>query len=281
MTAPLGAELVRRVVTAALAEDLGDAGDITTNALVGPDTPGVARIVARAPGRVAGVDVGCDAFEQLDARVAINVLRHDGSDVRPGDVIAVVDGPARAILTGERVCLNLIGRLSGIATATRDMVAAIEGTGATIADTRKTTPGLRALEKYAVRVGGGSNHRFGLYDAAMIKDNHIAATGSIGAAVAAVRAATGHTVKVEVEAETLEQAREAVAAGADIVLLDNMDPRELAAAVAAIDGRAIVEASGGVSIATVRSIAESGVDIISAGAITHSAPQLDVALDFD
>ena len=272
-------EALRRVLAAALAEDLGDAGDLTTEAIARPDDRLEAVVVARAGGRVAGTDVIAATYGMLDDRVAVDVHHPDGCDVEAGASIATVVGPAAPILTGERVALNLLGRLSGIATATAALVVSIAGTGARITDTRKTTPGLRALEKYAVRVGGGSNHRFGLHDAAMVKDNHIALAGGIGPAVEAVRLRVGHTVKVVVEVDDLDQLAELLEVGADVVLLDNMAPMTLAEAVAIVGGRMVTEASGGVTPSTVRAVAESGVDYISVGWITHSAPTLDVALE--
>ncbi len=281
MTTGLPDRVVHDDVAAALAEDLGETGDVTTTAVVPAHAVARGRLVARAPGRIAGVEIGLEAFRQIDEAVRAEVTRPDGSDVQAGDTIAVVEGPARALLTGERVCLNLIGRLSGIATATQRLVAAVAGTRARITDTRKTTPGLRALEKYAVRIGGGVNHRFGLFDAVMIKDNHLAIAGSISTAVEAARRHVGHAVTIEVEVDSLAQVDEAVSSGADIILLDNMSPSELTEAVDRIGGAAITEASGGITLETVHAVAASGVDMISSGALTHSAPQLDVALDFD
>ncbi len=277
MTLPPGTDdLIER----ALAEDLGTAGDLTTAAVVPVDARTTARIVARHEGRIAGLEVALRVFTTLDDSVEARILLSDGSDVHPGDTIAELTGPTRALLTGERVALNLLGHLSGVATATRDLVALVAGTGTRVADTRKTLPGLRALEKEAVRIGGGINHRFGLYDAVMIKDNHIAAVGSITDAVKLARDRVGHTVIVEVEADTPDQAAEAVAAGADVVLLDNMDLDTMRAAVKLIGGRAIVEASGGIDADTIGAVAATGVDVISVGAITHSASSLDVGLDF-
>ncbi len=270
---------VRRLLELSLAEDLATAGDVTTDSIFGPDDMAEGRIVAREAGRLAGLSIGLQAFTMLDARVETTILIGDGSDARAGAVVAEVVGPARALLTGERTCLNLLGHLSGIATATRDVVALVAATGARIVDTRKTTPGLRALEKYAVRCGGGGNHRFGLHDAVMIKDNHIAAAGSIAAAVAAVRAGAGHMLKIEVEVDHHDQIAEALRAGADVILLDNMTPQGLAEAVALVNGAALTEASGGITPQTVGAVAASGVDVISMGALTHSAPRLDVAME--
>ncbi|MBK1667775.1 nicotinate-nucleotide diphosphorylase (carboxylating) [Rhodovibrio sodomensis] len=273
--------LVEPVVRAALQEDLGRAGDLTTAALIDPDASAEGSIRARTAGRVAGVQAACLAFELLDPGVRITVLAQDGAPVDAGATILRVAGPARALLTGERVALNLLGPLSGIATATADLVAAVAGTGAAIADTRKTTPGLRALEKAAVRAGGGRNHRFGLDDAVLIKDNHVALAGGPAAAVRRARGAIGHLVKIEVEVDTLDQLDAVLPEGPDAVLLDNMSTETLRAAVARIDGRAIAEASGTVTPASAPAIAATGVDVISAGWLTHSAPALDVGLDIE
>lgn len=270
---------LRRVVETALGEDLGLAGDLTTAAVVAADATTVGRVVAREPGRVAGTDVLGAVFGLLDPRVEVMVDVADGEDVVAGQVVARVVGPTRPILTGERVALNLLGRMCGIATATAQVVAAVAGTDTVIADTRKTTPGLRALEKHAVRMGGGRNHRFGLDAAVMVKDNHVVAAGGIRQAVEAVRERVGHTVTIEVEVDTLAQLEELLEVGADIVLLDNMDPATLAEAVAMVDGRMVTEASGGITSDTVRTVADAGVDVISLGWLTHSAPALDVALD--
>jgi len=268
-------ELVRR----ALAEDLGRAGDLTTDAIVPPGLDAEARLVARAAGRIAGVEPALAAFRLLDPAVAAEVALPDGSDAAAGATIATVRGPARAILAAERTALNFLGRLSGVATATRGLVAAVAGHRARIVCTRKTTPGLRALEKYAVRAGGGANHRFGLDDAVLIKDNHRALAGGVRPAVERARAAVGHLVKVEVEVDTLDQLDEALAAGADAVLLDNMPLDVLRRAVERARGRAITEASGGITPGTAAAVAATGVDLISVGWLTHSAPALDVALD--
>jgi nicotinate-nucleotide pyrophosphorylase (carboxylating) len=265
-----------RVVQASLAEDVGR-GDVTTEATVDATATGVAVLVARAAGVVAGLGAAEAVFRALDPEVEFERLADDG-DVLTGPVpVARVSGSLRAILTGERTALNLLGRLSGIATATRRYVDAVAGTGVAILDTRKTAPGLRALEKHAVAAGGGRNHRFGLDDGVLVKDNHLAATGSIQAAVERLRAATD--LPVEVECDTLKQLEEALAAGADAVLLDNMSLGELRRAVTLTEGRARLEASGGVTLETVRAIAETGVDEISIGALTHSAPALDVSLE--
>jgi len=272
---------VTRLLEVALAEDLASAGDLTTDSIFDSEHRTTGRVVARQAGRVAGIDIALRVFSMLDGRTGVTVMIPDGSDATAGATIAEVAGPTRAVLTGERTCLNLLGHLCGVATATRDTVALIAGTSTRVVDTRKTTPGLRALEKYAVRCGGGSNHRFGLHDAVMIKDNHIAAAGSIGDAVTAVRANIGHMVKVEVEVDRLEQIGPALEAGADVVLLDNMEAATLARAVALINGAAITEASGGITRETIAAVAATGVDVISLGALTHSAPRLDVALDMD
>lgn len=278
--APLPAHLVEAAIRAALAEDLGLAGDITSNACIPADAVSRAAIVARRPGAIAGVDLAAAAFRLSDARIELEVKNGDGSRVAKGDVVLGVNGPTRGILAAERVALNFLGHLSGVATATAALVEAAKGTGAKIVCTRKTTPGLRAFEKYAVLCGGGHNHRFGLYDAVMIKDNHIAAAGGIAKALKAARARAGHMVKIEVEVEDLAGLEEALAGGADIVMLDNMPVDEMRRAVAVNAGRAVLEASGNVRLETVRAIAETGVDIISSGAITHSAPCLDLGLDF-
>lgn len=269
------------LVRAALLEDLGRAGDLTTDTVVPADATASARFVARHPGRVAGLTVSLSAFRLLDPGLTIETLIPDGSDVSPGDTLAVVSGLARPILSAERTALNLLGRLCGIATATRGLVQAVEGCKARITCTRKTTPGLRALEKEAVRLGGGSNHRFGLDDAVLIKDNHLIAGGGIQAAVARARAGLGHMVKIEVEVDTLAQLEELIPLGVDAVLLDNMPPETLARAVRMVDGRMLTEASGNINARTVRAVAETGVDMISVGWLTHSVTNFDVGLDFD
>jgi nicotinate-nucleotide pyrophosphorylase (carboxylating) len=269
----------RELVHRALREDLGRGGDLTTDAIVAPDEEAAGRIVVREPGRVAGVDVAVAAFVALDERVSSEVELGDGGDAEAGALLVRLAGPARTLLTAERTALNFLGHLSGIATLTRVFVAAVAGTGAGVVCTRKTTPGLRALEKYAVRCGGGANHRFGLDDAVLIKDNHVAIAGGVLPAVERVRASVGHTVKVELEVDTLEQLEEGLAVGVEAVLLDNMTIDHLRGAVAMVDGRAITEASGGVTLDNVAEIAATGVDLISIGALTHSAPSLDVALE--
>jgi len=273
--------LIATAVADALAEDLGLAGDITTNAVISRDTVASGVFAARKPGVIAGLDVAAAAFHHLDPSVEFKAFVADGDRVDAGTKIARVSGSARALLSAERVALNFLGRLSGIATLTRRYVDAVAGTRAQIVDTRKTTPGLRALEKYAVRAGGGMNHRIGLFDAVLIKDNHIAVAGGIGQAIGAARAHVGHMVKIEVEVDTLDQLAEALEHRIDAVLLDNMTPDQLAEAVRIVGGRAITEASGGVNLDTVRAIAEAGVDLISVGALTHSATVLDIGLDIE
>lgn len=278
--APLPEPMVAAAVAAALAEDLGLAGDITTNATVPVDAVADAVISTRQDGIVSGLQFAEAAFRALDANAIFEIRHGDGSAVKAGDVIARVSGNARALLTAERVALNYMGRLSGIATLTRRYVDAVRGTTAKIADTRKTTPGLRAFEKYAVRCGGGQNHRTGLFDAVLIKDNHIVAAGGVNRAIEAARASAGHMVKIEVEVDTLDQLDEVLGYDVDAVLLDNMTPAQLKAAVKRVAGRCLTEASGGVNLEMVRAIADSGVDMISVGALTHSARALDLGLDF-
>ena len=264
----------------ALSEDLGTAGDLTTDAVVDPGATAHGALVARAAGRVAGVDIAAAAFGVLDPGAAITVLVDDGTDVDAGTTLATVAGSARALLSAERVALNLLGRLCGVATATAALVAATAGHRARIVPTRKTTPGLRALERYAVRAGGGADHRFGLGDGVLIKDNHIVVAGGITPAVARARDRVGHMVRIEVEVDTLDQLDEVLALGVDAVLLDNMTLDRLRDAVARVDGAMVTEASGGVVPTTVRAVAATGVDLISTGWMTHSAPALDVGLDF-
>ncbi len=271
--------IVEPIVRTALAEDLGRAGDVTSLATIDADARFSAVFAARKDGRVAGIACARLAVAAMDPTARFEVVVPDGADCAPGAVLARVEGDARALLSAERVALNLLGRLSGIATLTRTYVRAVEGTKARIADTRKTTPGLRALEKYAVRCGGGMNHRYGLDDAILIKDNHVAACGGVGEAVRRARAFAGHLMKVEVEVDGLHQLAEALAEGPDVVMLDNFSLQDLREAVALTAGRAVLEASGGVSLQTVRAMAETGVDVISVGALTHSAPSLDVGLD--
>jgi nicotinate-nucleotide pyrophosphorylase (carboxylating) len=270
-------DLVRR----ALLEDLGRAGDLTTDAIVPASHRGRAVVAAREAGRVAGLEPALHAFRVLDPASRVEVLRPDGRDVAPGDAIARVEAAARVLLAGERTALNLLGHLSGIATLTRDVVARLDGLSTRVVATRKTTPGLRALEKHAVRVGGGGSHRYGLDDAVLVKDNHVALAGGIGEAVRRVRESVGHMVKVEVEVDTLAQLDEALALGVDAVLLDNMDLDTLREAVRRARGKALTEASGGIRPENVRAVAETGVDLVSLGWLTHSAPSLDVALDIE
>lgn len=277
---PLPTPIIEPLVRAALIEDLGRAGDITTDAIVSAQARAETGFVARQAGVVAGLDLALLAFKLVDPAIVAAVHLPDGTRISSGDLIATVSGPARGILTAERVALNFLCHLSGIATATAAIVEAVRGTPARITCTRKTTPGLRAIQKYAVRVGGGANHRFGLDDAVLIKDNHIAAAGGIEPAVERARASIGHLVKVEVEVDTLAQLEEALAVGVDAVLLDNMQPEELRRAVAMINGRAIAEASGGITPATAPAIAATGVDLISIGWLTHSVTALDIGLDY-
>lgn len=278
---PLLPLLYEEVVRRALLEDLGRAGDVTTDAIVPPGRTARAVIVARASGRIAGLEPALHAFRLLDPECRIEVCLSDGRDAAAGAVVARVEATARALLAAERTALNLLGHLSGIATATRDVVVRLRGLETRVADTRKTTPGLRALEKHAVRAGGGSNHRFGLDDAVLVKDNHVALAGGIAEAVRRVRGSVGHVVKVEVEVDTLDQLDEALAAGAEAVLLDNMDLATLREAARRARGRAVTEASGGIRPDDVRAVAETGVDLVSLGWLTHSAPALDVALDIE
>lgn len=277
----LPGSVVDKAVAEALAEDLGLGGDITTEATVPAGTRSSGVIAARKPGTVAGMQLAEAAFRTLDPEAAFEVIVGDGGRVEAGGVIARVSGDARALLTAERTALNFLGHLSGIATLTARYVAAVAGTKARIIDTRKTTPGLRALEKFAVRCGGGVNHRFGLFDAILIKDNHIVAADGIVSALERARAHAGHMVKVEIEVTTLDELDDALQLAPDAVLLDNMPLSTLKAAVAGVAGRVLTEASGGVTLDTVRAIADTGVDLISVGALTHSAPVLDVGLDFD
>ena len=281
MIEPLPDILIEPIVRAALAEDLGRAGDITSAACIDADARLSARFASRKSGVVAGVACARLSLIALDPSARFETVVQDGDALQPGAVIAHASANARALLSAERTALNLMGRLSGIATLTHAYVAAVAGTGAVITDTRKTTPGLRALEKYAVRCGGGVNHRFGLDDAILIKDNHVAAAGGVGAAIRRAKAAAGHLVKIEAEVDSLAQLDEALAAGPDVVMLDNFTLADLATAVERAKGRVVLEASGGVTLATVRAIAETGVDVISVGALTHSAPVLDIGLDAD
>ena len=281
---PLGSEEIRRAVQLALAEDIGD-GDATTLATVPEDTGARARMRAREPLVVAGLELAEAAFTELSSAVKVERLARDGQRAGDGEILLRLSGPARAILSAERVALNFVQRLSGIATLTAEFVEAIKGTRAQILDTRKTTPGWRRLEKYAVTCGGGHNHRLGLFDMVLIKDNHLAALRGAepNPVAAAVRRAreTFPQLKIEVEADALEQVERAAEAGADIILLDNMNPVQLRLAVQRVKGRARTEASGGVTLGNARAIAETGVDFISVGALTHSARAVDVGLDFE
>jgi nicotinate-nucleotide pyrophosphorylase (carboxylating) len=278
MTIP--ALMVEPVVRAALLEDLGRAGDLTTDAIVPPTACARTALVARQRGVVAGLGAAAMAFRLVDPSIEIAIERPDGTPLAPGDRIATIAGPARGMLTAERVALNFLGHLSGVASGAATLVEAVRGHKARICCTRKTMPGLRALQKYAVRVGGGMNHRFGLDDGVLIKDNHVAVAGGIRPAILAARRGVGHLVKIEVEVDTLGQLEEALATGVDAVLLDNMTPAQLATAVRMIEGRAIAEASGRITPQTAPAIAASGVDLISAGWLTHSATVLDIGLDW-
>jgi nicotinate-nucleotide pyrophosphorylase (carboxylating) len=274
--------LVEEAVRAALAEDFGRAGDITSQATIPASARARAVIAARKkPGVLAGLALARQTFELVDPTLRFEPLLEDGDKFAAGVVLARIEGPARALLSGERVALNFLGRLCGVATLTSHYAEAIAHTKAKICCTRKTTPGLRAFEKYAVRCGGGVNHRFGLDDAILIKDNHIEVAGGVVPALRAAKNFIGHLVKIEIEVDTLDQLREVLAEGADVVLLDNMSVAQLREAVATIGGRMTAEASGGIDLATLREVAETGVDLISSGALTHSAPTLDLGLDIE
>lgn len=279
--APLPPVMVEPVVRAALLEDLGRAGDITTDSIIPAGTQAKTTLRSRQPGVVAGLDYALAAFRIMDPSIETRIERSDGSRVGRGDVVAVVQGPARGILSAERIALNFLCHLSGIASATRGIADAIAGTRAKVCCTRKTLPGLRTAQKYAVRVGGGFNHRFGLDDAVLIKDNHIAAAGGIAPAIERARSAVGHLVKIEVEVDTFAQLEEAMACHADAVLLDNMGPEMLRDAVSMVAGRAITEASGRIRPDTAAAVAAAGVDLLSVGWLTHSAAALDIGLDYD
>jgi len=276
---PLPRVIVEPAVRAALLEDLGLAGDVTSTAVIPAEHRSRFVMAARKPGVIAGLEIAKLSFELVDPAIKMTAHLADGARVAAGDVIATIEGPSRGLLTGERVALNFLGHLSGIATVTAGIVDAVAGTKAAVVCTRKTTPGLRAFEKYAVRAGGGMNHRFALYDAVLIKDNHIVIAGSVTEAIHRAKANVGHMVKIEVEVDTLDQLREAMEIGVDAVLLDNMSPALLKDAVALVAGRAITEASGGITPDTAAAIAASGVDLLSIGWITHSAPCLDIGLD--
>lgn len=278
---PLPPLLYEGLVRQALLEDLGRGGDLTTDAVAPAGLQVGGGLVARRPGRLAGVDVALAALRLMDPDAVVQVHRTDGQDVAAGDVVATVRGDARGLLAAERTALNFLGHLSGVATATRTIADIVTPLGCTLVCTRKTTPGLRALEKHAVRAGGGSNHRLGLDDAVLVKDNHRLIAGGVGEAVARARRRVGHMVKVQAEVERLDEIEEALAAGADALLLDNMPPERLREAVDLVAGRAVTEASGTITIETAAAVAASGVDLMSVGWITHSAPVLDVALDLD
>jgi nicotinate-nucleotide pyrophosphorylase (carboxylating) len=271
--------LIEPIVRAALLEDLGRAGDITTDAVVPAEATVEAVIAARQPGVLAGLDAALLAFELLDPALRIERWRADGARISRGETVARISGRARGVLGAERTALNLLSRMSGVATATRALADAIAGYKAKIVCTRKTTPGLRTLEKEAVRLGGGVNHRFGLDDAMLIKDNHVALAGGVREALERARRHAGHLVKIELEVDTLDQLAEALEVGVDAVLLDNMPPETLHRAVAMVDGRAVTEASGRITLETAPAVAATGVDLISCGWITHSAPILDLGLD--
>jgi nicotinate-nucleotide pyrophosphorylase (carboxylating) len=271
--------IIEPVVRAALLEDLGRAGDITTDAVVPAEARVEAVIAARQPGVLAGLDAALLAFELLDPALRIERLRADGDRISRGETVAQINGRARGVLAAERTALNLLSRISGVATAARALADAIAGYKAKIVCTRKTTPGLRTLEKEAVRLGGGANHRFGLDDAMLIKDNHIALAGGVRQALERAQGRAGHLVKIELEVDTLDQLAEALEVGVDAVLLDNMTPETLRRAVAMVDGRAVTEASGRITLETAPAVAATGVDLISCGWITHSAPILDLGLD--
>ena len=273
---------IDEAVHRALDEDLGRAGDVTSLATVPETTPARAIMVARQAGVIAGLPLAVATFQKLSPEIRIEPHVRDGASVEKGMKVMTIAGPARTVLTGERTALNFVGRLSGVATLTADYVRHTAGTNMRICCTRKTTPGLRALEKYAIRCGGGFNHRFGLDDAILIKDNHIAVAGGITAVLERARASTGHLVKVEIEVDTLDQLREVLDTGlADVVLLDNMDTATLKQAVKLADGRVVLEASGGLTFASIAEIAATGVDYASSGTLTHSAPNFDVALDIE
>jgi nicotinate-nucleotide pyrophosphorylase (carboxylating) len=278
---PLPALLIEPLVRAALVEDLGRAGDITTDSIVPAETTARLALNARQAGVVAGLDLAALAFRLIDPAIRFEAIHPDGSAVAPGDVIARVEGKARGLLTAERVALNFLGHLCGIASATAAITASLRPHKARVTCTRKTLPGLRMVQKYAVRVGGGANHRFGLDDAVLIKDNHIAVAGGIRPAVERARAAIGHLVKIEIEVDTLDQLHEVLGLPVDAVLLDNMSPAQLSAAVRLVDGRLITEASGGIMATTAPDVAATGVDLISIGWLTHSATVLDIGLDVD
>ena len=270
---------IDHIIRNALQEDIG-LGDVTTMATIEPDVQARAELVAKEDFVLSGIDVAGRVFALLDKDISFEKLKQDGQTVRRGEVLAWLRGSASALLQGERVALNLLQRMSGVATQTSRFVQQVEGTGATIVDTRKTTPGLRVLDKYSVRMGGGRNHRTSLYDGVLIKENHSAAAGGIATAVRRARERVPHTLKIEVETRNMQEVEEALGSGADIILLDNMSPAQLREAVALIAGRALSEASGGVNLDTVREIAETGVNLISVGALTHSSRAVDISMLF-
>ncbi|SNB80341.1 MULTISPECIES: carboxylating nicotinate-nucleotide diphosphorylase [unclassified Agrobacterium] len=278
---PLPRLIIEPLVRNALLEDLGLAGDITSAAVIPADHRSVVVMAAREAGVIAGLDAAELAFQLVDPAIVMKRHVQDGTTVAPGDIIATIEGPSRGLLTAERTALNFLGHLSGIASVTAKIVAAIAGSKASVACTRKTTPGLRALEKYAVRAGGGMNHRFALCDAVLIKDNHIAVAGGPHEAIRRARQGVGHLVKIEVEVDTLAQLRDVMDEGVDAVLLDNMTPEQLREAVGIVAGRAMTEASGRINPQTAAAIAATGIDLISVGWLTHSAPVLDIGLDFE
>lgn len=277
---PLSQLIIEPMVRAALVEDLGRAGDITTAGTISAGTQARVVMAARHDGRIAGFDFAETAFRLIDPALVVRRLKEEGADVKKGDEIMEISGAARSILGAERVALNFMGHLSGIATLTQKMVRAAGNHRARIAATRKTLPGLRAAQKYAVMVGGGVPHRYGLDDAVLIKDNHIAMAGGVRKAIQNVKAHIGHTVKIECEVDTLDQLGEVLEEGVDIVMLDNMSLEDMAAAVKLVAGRAVVEASGGVTLERIPAIVATGVDLISSGAVTHSVPNFDIGLDF-
>jgi len=270
--------LIRDIVARVLAEDIGP-GDATSRAVISPETRAVGQLLAKESGVVAGMEVARECFRQFSSQTEFTVIKHSGEHFEVGDVIGTVQGPARALLAAERTALNFLQRLCGIATLTRKFVDAVAGTGVEIADTRKTDPGIRSLDRAAVRAGGGKNHRYALYDGILIKDNHIRLVGSISAAVQAARSKAHSLFKIEVETTNLDQVREALAAGADIIMLDNMSLEMMREAVQIIGDRALIEASGGIELDEVAEVAATGVDIISVGTLTHSAPSLDISLE--
>jgi nicotinate-nucleotide pyrophosphorylase (carboxylating) len=278
---PLPRLIIEPLVRNALLEDLGLAGDITSAAVIPADHRSVVVMAAREAGVIAGLDAAELAFQLVDPAIVMKRHVQDGTTVSPGDIIATIEGPSRGLLTAERTALNFLGHLSGIASVTAKIVTAIAGSKASVTCTRKTTPGLRALEKYAVRAGGGMNHRFALYDAVLIKDNHIAVAGGAREAIRRARQGVGHLVKIEVEVDTLAQLRDVMDEGVDVVLLDNMTPEQLREAVGIVAGHAMTEASGRINPQTAAAIAATGIDLISVGWLTHSAPVLDIGLDFE